>query len=155
MGISIERTWNRELIRRILTNPEIWDSIAEDGEKVGLFEVDLEKNIFLAVNFFDTCIGLYVLHAFNGCTLEIHANILPAYRKAHAKESGKKVLEWFKEFAPEKYEKLTAQIPSLYPHVYHFTLNRGFNDEGLLTKAYRKKGELHDIHILGLSRDSL
>lgn len=155
MGISIERTWDKELIRSILTEPRIWDTIAEDGQDAGLFEVDLNQNCFLAVAHEGICIGIYVLHAFNGCTLKIHANILPEYRKHFATESGEKVLEWFRDDAPEKYEKLVAMIPVIYPNVYHFTKNRGFDDEGRLVNAYRKNGELHDIHILGLERKSL
>lgn len=155
MGISLERTWDKELIRSILTDERIWNTIAEDGQESGLFEIDLNKNIFLVVNHEKICIGIYILHAFNGSTLEIHANILPQYRKLFATESGEKMLEWFRDNGPEKYQKLIAMIPTLYEHVYHFTINRGFKDEGLLTKAYRKKGKLHDIHILGLERDTL
>lgn len=155
MGISIERTHDKELIRLILTDPRIWDTIAEDGEQSGLFEVDLEKNCFLAIKNNDMCIGIYILHPFNGCTLEIHANLLPIYRKEFATESGEKMLDWFRDEGPEKYEKLIAKIPVIYPHVYHFTMNRGFKDEGRLVNAYRKNGELHDIHILGLERNSL
>lgn len=155
MGISIERTFDKDLIRLILTDKRIWDSIAEDGQEAGLFEVDLNKNMFLAVNSGDVCIGIYILHVFNGCTLQIHANLLPEYRKAFATESGEKMLDWFRDNGPKQYEKLIAYIPEIYPHVYHFTMNRGFNDEGRLTKAHRKNGELHDIHILGLERKSL
>jgi len=155
MGICIERTWDKNLIRSILTEAAIWDAIAEDGEESGLFEVDLKKNIFLAVNNVGICIGVYILHVFNGSTLEIHANILPKYRVALATESGEKMLEWFKNNGEDKYQKLIAMIPALYPRVWHFTLNRGFKDQGLLTKAYRKKGKLHDIHILGLERNTL
>lgn len=155
MGISVERTYDKELIRKILTEPRIWDCIAEDGEHSGLFEVDLNKNIFLALIHRRVCIGIYVLHAFNGCTLQIHANMRPEYRKLFATESGERILDWFRDNSPEKYTKLMAYIPTLYPHVYHFTINRGFKDEGLLTKSYRKKGKLHDIHILGLERDAL
>lgn len=155
MGISVEQTWDKALIRSILTDPDIWDSIAEDGQESGLFEVDLEKNIFLSVIDMGIIVGIYILHAFNGATLEIHANILPKYRKRCATQSGEKMLEWFKENGPDKYHKLIAMIPVIYPHVYHFTLNRGFKDEGLLTTAYRKKGKLHDIHILGLERSTL
>lgn len=155
MGISIDRTWDKDLIRSILTEPTIWDTIAEDGQEPGLFEVELEKNIFLAVNHNGVCLGIYILHVYNGCTLQIHANMLHKHRKAFATESGEKMLDWFRDEGPEKYQKLMAQIPAIYPHVYHFTINRGFKDEGLLIKAYRKKGELHDLHILGLERNTL
>lgn len=155
MGISIERIYNKELIRKILTDDRIWSTIAEDGQLPGLFEVELDKNIFLGIFNENICMGIYILHAFNGCTLKIHANMLPEYRKEYATETGEKILEWFRDEALEKYQKLVAMIPEIYPHVYHFTINRGFNDEGRLIKAHRKNGELHDIHILGLERKTL
>ena len=154
MGVSIEQNFNSDAIKKILTKDSLWDAIAEDGQDKDEFEVDLNKNYFLSVNVGETCIGLYILHAFNGATMQIHANILPEYRK-HAKESGKKVLEWFQDNASDKFEKIIALIPVIYPKVYHFTKNRGFTDEGLITKAYRKNGRLIDIHILGLERYTL
>ena len=151
MGVSIARTWNESLIRHILTQDHIWDSIAEDGQEAKDFEVDLDKSMFLSINAGETCIGLYILHAFNGATLQIHANVLRDFRD-RAKESGEKVLEWIRDNAPDKYQKVIAQIPEIYPNVYHFTKNRGFKDEGLITNAYRKNGKLVDLHILGLDR---
>lgn len=157
MGIRVEQIWDEELIYSVLKHPEIWKTISNDGQTDDKFFVDVENDDFyyLAIALNEVCIGIYVLHPFNDCTLEIHANVIPYYRKEHAKESGEKILEWFKTQAPEKYQKLVARIPSIYPEVYHFTINRGFNDEGRLINGCRKGGSLCDLHILGLERKTL
>ena len=157
MGVSIEQIWDVKLIYSVLKDPRIWKTISNDGQTSDKFviNVDAEDYYYLAVAHSNICIGIYVLHPFNDCTLEIHANILPEYRKEFATQSGEKVLEWFDKNAPEKYQKLIARIPEIYPEVYHFTLNRGFSDEGRLIKGCRKKGNLCDLHILGLERSAL
>lgn len=152
--MNVHQCFDEELIRSVLIKDALWDAISEDGQDKDEFEVDLNSNIFLKINEGETCIGFYILHVFNGATMQIHANILPKYRK-HAKTSGEKVLSWFRDNAPKKFEKLIAQIPVIYPNVYHFTKNRGFKDEGLITKAHRKNGTLVDIHLLGLERQSI
>ena len=157
MGVSIEQTWDENLIYSILKDPDIWADISDDYSDIAKFQIDpkLDGYYFLAVWSGMTCIGLYILHPFNNVTLEIHANILPAHREKCAKDSAKAVLQWIDEYIPERYQKLIARIPECYPHVYHFTLNNGFNDEGRLVKAYQEDGELYDIHILGLERKAL
>lgn len=157
MGISIEQIWDEELIYSILKEPRIWKTISNDGQTSDKFVIDVDAKdyYFLAVARANICIGIYILHPFNDCTLEIHANILSEYRKECATESGEKILEWFDKNAPKKYQKLVARVPQVYPEVYHFTLNRGFCDEGRLIKGCRKNGKLCDLHILGLERKTL
>jgi len=140
MGIHIEQVWDEDLILSVLKEPRIWETISDDGQSSDKFVVDVEAEdyYFLAVVRENICVGIYVLHKFNDCTLEIHANILPQYRKECATESGEKVLHWFDKNVPDKYQKLVARIPEVYPEVYHFTLNRGFNDEGQLIAHHHR-----------------
>ena len=157
MGICIERTFDKSLILSILTDDGIWPLVSADDQPAEEFEVDVEMDDFyyLAVIKNELVIGLYVLHPFNSASLEIHANILPQYRKDFAAQSAEKVLQWFDENVSSEFQKLVARIPSLYPNVYHFTLKHGFQSEGYLINAVRKHGELHDLHLLGLQRKDL
>jgi len=157
MGIRIAQTFNEDLILSVLTDKAIWPTISEDGQQADKFVIDVEMPDFyyLAVIDDGVVIGIYVLHPFNGCTLEIHANILPVYRKEYAHESAQAVLKWIDKNIPDNFQKLIARIPVIYPNVYRFTMNHGFDDEGLLTKSCFKNGELHDLHLLGLQRSIL
>jgi hypothetical protein len=157
MAVCIEQVWDEELIYSVLRDERIWPTISNDGDTPEKFTVDVDADdfFFLAVAKENVCIGIYILHPFNNCTMEIHANILPEFREANANESAQKILEWFDKHMDEKWQKIMCRIPSLYPQVYHFTLNRGFTDEGRLVNAFRKNDELHDVHILGLERKTL
>ncbi len=154
--VKMARSYNPDVIKSVLFNPEIWDAISEDGQSQANFVVDFNENIFLAVlTEDDELAGLYILHPFNGATLQIHANMLPSFREKYAQSSGKVVLEWIRDHAPPKYQKIIALIPEIYSRVYHFTRKFGFDDEGLLLKAHRKNNQLHNIHILGINRADL
>ena len=146
MGIHIEQVWDEDLILSVLKEPRIWETISDDGQSSDKFVIDVEAEdyYFLAAAKDNVCVGIYIIHPFNSCTLEVHANILPEYRKECAKISCQMALKWVYENTPEKYQKLMARIPEIYPEVYHFTLHQGFNDEGRLVKGYRKDGNLCD-----------
>lgn len=151
--LKVERCFNSDIIKTILTHPWIYERISEDGQKLSDSMLNFEKNCFLKLrNEADEIIGCYILHAFNGATLQIHANVLPSFREKYAKQSGHAVLDWIKKNSPPHFQKIIALIPEIYPDVYHFTRKFGFKDEGLLLKAYRKNNQLHNISILGIMR---
>ena len=57
--------------------------------------------------------------------------------------------------APRQYEKLNAEIPFIYPEVYHFTKNFGFQDEGINRLSISKNGLLVDQWRLGITRQEV
>ena len=158
MGDSVElkRCFNENLVKQVLFHKDIWPSISEDGQNMSTFMIDFVSNCFLkVVTDKGDLAGFYVLHPFNGSTLQIHANILPSFREKYAKLSGTAVLKWIKDKSPPQYHKVIALIPEIYENVYFFTKSFGFEDEGLLKQAYRKNSKLHDIHVLGIMRADL
>lgn len=150
-----ERTFDVELIKSILFNDQIWNSIAEDYQDQASITIDPNKDCFMAIHAGETIIGCYILHPHNSATLEIHAHILPEYRKLYSIESGRTILKWFKNEAPENYQKLIAQIPVIYPNVRDFCTKLGFDMEGTIKNSYWKGGELISQWILGISRGEI
>ena len=152
-NLTVKKSFNPDVIKSVLFEPQIWDCIAEDGQVQSHFMVDFNVNCFLTLTTeAGELAGLYILHPHNGATLIIHAHVLPSFREKYAFISGQAILKYIKESMPPKYQKIIAFIPEIYPNVYHFTRKHGFKDEGLLTKAYRKNNKLHDIHLLGMMR---
>ncbi len=149
--MRITRTFDPEIVKSVMLSPEIWETVAEDNQLPELFEPEMVSDCWLQVAADDELVGLYNIHATNAVTLEIHCQILPEYREEHAKESSRHVLQWILDNAPE-YEKVIAQIPTLYPEVKHFTLNAGFQEEGLNRLSYRKNGTLYDQWLLGITK---
>lgn len=157
MGDSLEafRTSDLDVIKYVIANETIISEISSDGKLPASMEIDPVRNCFLVIAVKNEIIGLYIFHPVNSATVEIHANILPEYRKEFADQSLAVALEWLEKELPEAYVKIVANIPDVFPNVYHFALKHGFVEEGRLTQAYRKDGALCDIHILGMQRSEI
>ena len=144
------QTRDVDLIWSIVFQPDLWETVAEDNPPT--FKPDVINEAWVLITNDGEPIGCYNLHSLNNVTWEIHAFILPAHRE-HAKESGRLILRW--SLNNINFHKLQAVIPAMYPNVYHFTLHQGFTDEGLSRKSYMKNNQLHDQHILGITRDEV
>lgn len=155
MDLSIERCYDPVEIGAVFTNQAIWSTIAEDGCDPETFSPDLSTEIYMAVKVQDKIIGFYAFAVKSSTELDIHAQILPEYRKKYALASGRKILEWFYRDAPERFQKLTAQVPFLYPNVRDFCLRCGLIIEGVNRASYRKNGKIWDQHYLGITREEI
>lgn len=147
-----QRTHDHELIKSVLFNPAIWETIAEDDQEQSQFKIDSNANCFVEMKE-DKTIGVYVLHPHNSATLEIHAHILPEYRQNHSIESGRTILKWVLDNTG--YYKVVAQVPEIYPNVKKFCLANGFRLEGVNRKSYWKNGELVDQWLLGITKEEI
>lgn len=152
--MRISRTFDPRVVKSVMLCPEIWETVAEDDQLPEMFEPEMEADCWLNVLRGTSLIGLYNVHPHNSVTLEIHAQILPEYREGYAKDSSRLVLQWVLDNAPE-YEKVIAQIPTLYPNVKQFTLNAGFQEEGINRLSYRKNGKIYDQWLLGITRPEI
>lgn len=145
----LERTHDTELIKSIVS--EMWDCVCEDGHDLETFDPKPDANCWVKLD----DIGLYNLHPHNSSTLEIHAFILPEYRKDKSEESGKEILKWMLEKSPVQYQKVIAQVPFLYPNVKEFCMKNGFQVEGVNRLSHKKDGVLHDQWLLGITREEI
>ena len=153
--IELEETDDRELAAMILTNPEIWERIAEDGIDREKFEAEQipEDWRLVAVKTPHGTAGLYMLHETDPGRWQIHANILEAFRGRYAAESGAAILEWMDEHLPESARLAFAVVPVIYPDVMAFTLRYGFKDVGALGVRFRKNGKSAEQRVLMILRE--
>lgn len=152
--INVTRTYDPGLVISVMTHPEIWATCAEESMEISEYEPNME-HYWLSVTHGNQLVGLYHVHAVNSATLQIHAQILPEFRKACSKESARKVLQWVLDYSPNQYQKLIAEVPVIYPNVIEFTENAGFQREGLNRKSIWEHGELVDQVLLGITRDEI
>jgi len=129
----------------------MWDCVCEDGHSLKDFDPKPDENCWLSI----ADIGMYNLHPHNSTTLERHAFILPAKRKENAMLTGKEILKWILENAPEQYQKIIAQVPSIYPNVKDFCIKNGFQVEGINRLSHKKNGEIVDQWLLGITREEI
>lgn len=152
MSYAVRREHEQSVIRAILSDPEILDAIAEDGEH-GLPEFDTEADCFLSLIHRGNVVGLYILHPMNRLELDIHAHVLPKYRKQHARPLTKMVLQWILDNTG--YTKVTAQVPVIHPNVMAFCSECGMKEEGVNRASWLKNGKVHDQQRYGFTADEI
>ena len=149
----VSRIYDSDVITAIATAPEIWETIAEDGQDPSKYKPDLAINCWLLMTD-DTVLGLYQFKRLNGVTAEIHPMIFKEFRSEFARESCIGALRWMYENA-SWCKKITAMIPVIYKHVKRFALSMGFKQEGINRMSYQKNSILIDQTLLGITRDEI
>ena len=153
VGITVQRTNDADIVRAVMTHPDMWATVAEDGHDPDDYTPDMTGACWLVMRDGDTLIALYSLDQINAVTLEIHAQVLPKHRKEYSRATGKAALQWIVEHTD--CQKVIAWVPALYPNVRDFTVSQGFQIEGVSRKSYLKNGELHDLTLLGITREQI
>jgi hypothetical protein len=90
-------------------------------------------------------IGLMIYHDV-GNKVKCHIQVLPEYRKDHAREFARIALN----FGKAKNAIVYAEIPDCYPNVLRFAEKVGFYKTGNIKDDYTKDGVTHDVIILRL-----
>lgn len=153
--MKIHRTFDDDAVKAIMFHPVIWEKCAEDGQNQEDYDPCTKADCWLIIEAENVNIGMYNIHPHNSTTIEIHAHILPEFRKMYSFESGDMALKWIFGEAPEQYQKVIAQIPACYKNVIDFTLAHGFIKEGINRLSDRVDGVLYDQWLLGITRTEI
>jgi len=153
MTLNVKRTYDPQTVREVMTHPAMWETVAEDGQDPGEYTPDTVGDCWLAMRVEGELIALYALDAINAVTLEIHAQVVPKHRKQYSGATGKAALQWILDNTDAM--KVIAWVPEIYPNVRDFTVSQGFQIEGVNRKSYLKHGKLHDLTLLGITRDEI
>lgn len=146
----ITRCYDVDIVRSILTHPDIYDRISEDGApSAESYQPNMDSATFLVGVVDAMPIGVFIVHQINGVTWECHLQVLPEHRKNHASEFLTRCIDLVSNAGVKK---IVAQIPYLYPNVKDFALRHGFHIEGVNRKSYLKHGQLYDQWYVGLVR---
>jgi len=153
MKLDVERTNDADLVISVMTQPSMWATVAEDGQDPDDYTPDMVGVCWIVMWCGLELIALYSLDQINAVTLEIHAQVLPEHRKGYSRATGKAALQWIVDHTD--CQKVIAWVPALYPNVRDFTVSQGFQIEGVSRKSYLKNGELHDLTLLGITREQI
>jgi RimJ/RimL family protein N-acetyltransferase len=154
MSLLIERTFNADLVKRVLTLPEMWRTIAEDGVEPEDFEPDMNGELWLAIWDDMEIIGVFNLHSWTRTNAQIHAHVIPNHRKKYSKKAGGVALRYIYDKYP-MINKINAVIPVIYRNVRNFTEGFGFRLEGVNKLSYTKGGNVIDQWYMGITRDEI
>lgn len=151
--MRIERTYDSDLVRAVLSHPAIAPFIVDDKSPDPDW-ADVVCNpalYFLRPMTADRVgMGLFVLHPVNGVTLEIHTAILPEHRGRAAYQAAKLLLQWVVENTTA--QKLITHVPAFNTAALRYAQAAGMVIEGCNRASFLKDSVLYDQHLLGITR---
>jgi len=146
MTLQVERTLDVGFILSVLTQPEILDSISEDGFKIEDFKIDVINHYWVGIYDGQTEIGVIQFRPMYKNCFDSHIHILPKYRKEYSQDAGAKILEWVSNNLGESL--LYTGVPAFCESVKKFLLGFQFKEVGTLENAWLKNGVQNDMFIL-------
>ncbi len=139
---------SQEDAHEILVNPEIYETIRDDFS-VAPENFNINPDIALVAYVDGVPAGCVALRAINGVKMEIHVQILPAYRFTSLL-LGHEMMSWIWENTEAK--KLVAEIAFKYENVKRYAERMGFKVEGICEKGIQIDGVLMNQWLMGISR---
>ncbi len=130
----------------ILSHPEIFNRIKDDLADLGDLSPS-ENELFVGTFDGEKLIGVWWLESLTSTALDIHAQILPQYRK-HKHSSWQQCLEIIINELPSAH-KVQAKIPTCFPSIYQFAKDNGMVDEGLERESKLINGQHYDQWCVG------
>jgi RimJ/RimL family protein N-acetyltransferase len=151
--ITFERTFNRSIIHRIMTHPQLWENTTDDfaGDRES-FEPRIEDNIWyvLAKQGDEEILGMFIFAMQNPICWELHARMLPEYWGDTAREAGRAVLQW--GFDALGAHRIVTQIFASNRLAVRYAERCGLVQYGINPGSAMKGGKPLDMVLLGVSR---
>ena len=143
----VRETKDIDHIKSVLCHPEIYGCIACDGAMPAEeFNPPMTEGVQYVAGFVDNAIiGLMIYHDV-GHEVKCHIQVLPEFRKEHAKKFARMALS----FGKAKNAIVYAEIPDCYPNVLSFAKDFGFYETGKIIGDHAKDGIDYDVIIVRL-----
>ena len=150
---SYKRLTNKKIIRKILTNPEIWDRICEDGQDSKHYNPPMNKNChWVGLYHNNILLGIGWLHPHNSVTAVCHVNVLKEHR-IHSLGAGMMAISYV--VTETDYTKFIAEVGEIHKDVLGFMNKIGFEREGVNKASLLKNNKLVDQIYFGSNRNTL
>lgn len=158
--IHFERSFDYELIRKVITHPRIYKHLVDDNSPArdDYYPIEDEHIWYIVVREIfpdagpEELLGLWMLHPHNSICWEIHTALLPNAWGERAHRAAGMVIEWIWENTPCL--RLITNVPSSNRLALNYAKRAGFEQYGVNPASFRKDGKLHDQVLLGISPQS-
>eukprot|EP00918_Siedleckia_nematoides_P002892 GHVU01006637.1.p3 GENE.GHVU01006637.1~~GHVU01006637.1.p3 ORF type:complete len:172 (+),score=16.68 GHVU01006637.1:1099-1614(+) len=145
-------TTDMELVRAIMTEPDIWERAAEDGVDIETWYPGYDgMTAWMLCIEDESIVGVILLHTDTSVSIKMHPYLRQEHR-SKGRDMMKAFYEWFLHDAQSKINKINVTIPINQRKVINFSLKVGFKKEGICRQSHLKGGVLHDIQHLGITR---
>ena len=149
--LKLIRTFNVELIKAFMLQPEVWDNFTDDMSDRKQYDPEINSGrLWLFVMDGFNLVGTILLENTNLNTLSIH----PCLLKSHSKYIREVFNSLFKLLinTPDFINKFVVSIPFSRRIVYNCAKKIGFIDEGINRESFLKNSIFYDQWLLGLTK---
>jgi RimJ/RimL family protein N-acetyltransferase len=155
--IHFERSFDYELIRRIMTHDKIWPHISDDGSPPASEYRPLESELSWYVVVRDIypdagpeeVLGLWMLHPQNSICWEVHTCLLPTAWGDRGQRAARMLPTWIWENT--NCRRIVTNVPTTNRLALHFAVKAGMTIFGVNQASFLKHGTLCDQVCLGIS----
>lgn len=150
--MTIEPTYDYDLIVEMITSDEIWDLASSDGVEKDEFIPRIDPFSMWLIAKTDRICGIILIEIENTASIKIHP---------YAKDKGKwfymmkSFIQWFMDNSSDTVRKINAKFPVYAENARRLLIKIGFKDEGIDRASFLKHGELFDQYILGITKDEI
>lgn len=150
MPFSFERITDPILLKRIITDPKLWDRISDDYCPS---RDDFQPNpnmLYVVVRDDQELLGLWAFHLHNAICWEVHTCLLPVAWGDRGRRAALEMAEWL--WANTECLRLITNVPAFNRLAFKFAKAAGMEQYGVNKLSYMKQGKLRDQILLGLSK---
>lgn len=151
--MNVERTYDENLIRCVVTMPEFWNVLSEDSQLKEDY-IPPMNDTWLIFYEGDELIGLLQVYQINKSTIELHPLLLPKHRKKYRTAFAKAAFKWLLDNLPDM-QKVNACVPEIYKNVCHYVASLGFQREGVNRQSFLKHGKMNNQLYFGITRQEI
>lgn len=157
-SLTVERTRDMKLVKRLWTDPRIYSQMTDDGcpkNPADWHPSDSDRHYFL-IPWLEkptqerVPMGIVAYYSTSFVIFDIHIGILPQYQHQMTQEIVIKSNAWI--FARTPCEKILAFVPITKLNVLTLALKCGFKEECYLQASFLSDGTLTDQHLLSIGR---
>jgi hypothetical protein len=150
--MKFERTTDLDLMKRIITTPEVWPFVSDDfsGDPES-FQVPSDPRIWnMLVIDDEALLGAFVFVPRSGICWEVHTLMLPGHGAARAAQASREMAAWI--WANTPCLRIITEVPDFNPLAFKFAVQAGMVQFGRNERCVMKFGELHDEILLGMNK---
>jgi len=149
--ITLERTSDLELVKKIVTDARIWQQMSDDFAPAREeYNPPADGAVYVLALEDGEPKGCWILVPRSAIRLEIHTCLLPSLRGRKALEAALLMAEWI--WQNTACESLVTEIPETNKAALWFARRSGMAQFGREPKCVRKNGVLWDSVLLALHR---
>ena len=152
--ITFERSFDYPLIREVISHPQIYPHVSDDGSPPAAEYRPLESDAvwYVIVRDEDEILGMWMLHPHNAICWECHMCYLPSAWGSRASAAGRMLPEWVWEHVPCR--RIVGNVPACNRLALAYMKRIGFEVFGINPASFLRNGRLYDQVCLGISPES-